>query len=42
MVPTLQATLGVKGHRPGTWDCRDLLYLFCVVNLLGGALHSNA
>src|SRR5271168_728797 len=43
MVPTLQATLGVKGHRPkvGTWDCKDLLYLFCVVNLLSGALHSN-
>jgi transposase len=43
MVPTLQATLGVKGHRPkvGTWDCKDLLYLFCVVNLISGALHSN-
>lgn len=43
MVPTLAATLGVKGHRPkvGTWDCKDLLYLFCVVNVLSGALHSN-
>ena len=43
MVPTLQATLGVKGHRPqvGTWDCKDLLYLFAVVNLLSGALHTN-
>jgi hypothetical protein len=43
MVPTLQATLGVKGHRPvvGTRDCKDLLYLFCVVNLLNGALHAN-
>jgi hypothetical protein len=43
MVPTLQVTLGVKGHRPvvGTWDCKDLLYLFCVVNLISGALHSN-
>ena len=43
MVPTLQATLGVKGHRPrvGTWDCKDLLYLFGVVNLISGALHSN-
>jgi transposase len=43
MVPTLQATLGVKGHRPkvGTRDCKDLLYLLCVVNLLSGALHSN-
>jgi len=43
MVPTLQATLGVKGHRPkvGTRDCKDLLYLLCVVNLISGALHSN-
>jgi transposase len=43
MVPTLQATLGVKGHRPvvGTFDCKDLLYVFCVVNLISGALHSN-
>jgi transposase len=44
MVPTLQATLGVKGHRPkvGTRDCKDLLYLFGVVNLISGALHSNS
>jgi transposase len=43
MAPTLQATLGVKGHRPvvGTWDCKDLLYVFCVVNLISGELHSN-
>jgi len=43
MVPTLQATLGVKGHRlhVGTRDCKDLLYVFCVVNLISGALHSN-
>jgi transposase len=43
MVPTLQATLGVKGHRPvvGTFDCKDLLYVFAVVNLISGALHSN-
>ncbi len=43
MVPTATATLGVKGHRPlvGTWDCKDLLYIFAVVNLLSGALHSN-
>ena len=43
MVPTLAATLGVKGHRPtaGTRDCKDLLYVFAVVNLLSGALHSN-
>src|SRR5215471_7680521 len=43
MVPTLGPTLGVKGHRPtvGTRDCKDLLYVFCVVNLISGALHSN-
>ena len=43
MVPTLQATLGVKGHRPvvGTRDCKDVLYVFCVLNLISGALHSN-
>jgi hypothetical protein len=43
MVPTLAATLGVKGHRPTvpTRDCKDLLYLFAVVNLVSGAVHSN-
>jgi transposase len=43
MVPTATATLGVKGHRPvvGTWDCKDLLYVFAVVNLISAALHSN-
>src|SRR5262249_11978529 len=43
MVPTLQATLGVKGHRPkvGTRDNKDLLYVFAVVNLLSAALHTN-
>ena len=43
MVPTLQATLGVKGHRPkvGTRDCKDLLYVFAVVNLVNAALHAN-
>lgn len=43
MVPTLGATLGVKGHRPvvGTRDCKDLLYAFCVVNLVSAAIHSN-
>jgi DDE superfamily endonuclease len=43
MVPTLTATLGVKGHRPvvGTRDCKDLLYVFAVINLISGALHSN-
>jgi transposase len=43
MVPTLQATLGVKGHRPqvGTRDCKDLLYVFAVINLVSAALHTN-
>jgi len=39
MVPTL----GVKGHRPevGTWDCKDLLYVFAVVNVIRGAILAN-
>jgi len=43
MVPTLAATLGVKGHRPqvGTWDCKHLLYVLAVVNVLTGALLAN-
>jgi transposase len=43
MVPTLAATLGVKGHRPtvGTRDCKDLLYVFAVVNLVSATLHTN-
>ena len=43
MVPTLCATLGVKGHRPvvGTWDCKDLLYVVAVVNLVTAAVHAN-
>ena len=43
MVPTLRATLGVKGHRPvvPTRDNKDLLYVFAVVNLCSAALHSN-
>jgi transposase len=43
MVPTLSATLGVKGCRPvvGTRDCKDVLYVFAVLNLVSGALHAN-
>ncbi len=43
MVPTLGPTLGVKGHRPivGTRDCKDLLYVLAVVNVVSGALHAN-
>jgi len=43
MVPTLTATLGVKGHRPlvGTRDNKDLLYVFAVINLVSAAVHAN-
>ena len=43
MVPTRTATLGVKGHRPtvGTFDCKDLLYVFAVVNLVTAVVHTN-
>ena len=43
MVPTLAATLGVKGHRPvvGTWDNKSLLCVFAVVNLATAAVHAN-
>jgi transposase len=43
MVPTLGAARGVKGHRPtvGTRDCKDLLYVFAVVNVLTAAVHAN-
>jgi transposase len=43
MVPTLSATLGVKGHRPvaGTWDCKDLLYVFAAINLATAAVAAN-
>ncbi len=43
MVPTLTATLGVKGHRPvvGTRDDKSLLYVFAVVNLATAAVHAN-
>lgn len=43
MVPTLATTLGVKGHRPtvGTRDCKDLLYVFAVVNLATAVVHAN-
>ena len=43
MVPTLCRTLGVKGHRPtvGTRDCKDLLYVLAVINVVTGVLHAN-
>ena len=43
MVPTLTATLGVKGHRPvvGSWDCTHLLYVFAVLNVVTATLHAT-
>ena len=43
MVPTLGPTPGVKGHRPavGSWDCKNLLYVFAVVNVVSAALHAT-
>jgi transposase len=43
MVPTLCRTLGVKGHRPvvGTWDNKQLLYVFASVNVISCALHTD-
>lgn len=43
MIPTMGRTLGVKGPRPvvGTQDCKDLLYVFGVVDVVGGSLHTN-
>lgn len=40
MVPTLRATLGVKGHRPrvGTWDNKDLLYTFAALDVVNARL----
>jgi hypothetical protein len=39
MVPTL----GIKGHRliVGTRDCKDLLYVLAMVNVVTGVLHTN-
>jgi transposase len=42
-VPTLGPTLGVKGHRPvvGTRDCKGLLHVLAVINVVTGVLHAN-
>lgn len=39
-MPTLRATLGVKGHRPrvGTWDNKDQVYCLAAPNLVSGRL----
>lgn len=43
MVPTLGTTLGVKGFRPevGTRDCKDLLHVLAIVNVVTAALHTT-
>jgi transposase len=43
LVPTLAATLGVKGHRPEapTRDNKGLLYVFAVLCLTTAALHTT-
>ncbi len=43
LVPTLTATLGVKGHRPvvGTWDNKDVPFVFAALNVVFGVLHTN-
>ena len=43
MVPTLTATLGVKGRRPvvGSWDCKHLLYVLAVLNVVTAAVHAT-
>lgn len=40
LVPTLRATLGVKGHRPvvGSWDKKDVVYSFTTLNGVTGQL----
>lgn len=40
LVPTLHATLGVKGCRPmvGTWDNKDQVYCFAALHLVTGQL----
>jgi DDE superfamily endonuclease len=40
LVPTLRATLGVKGYRPmvGTWDNKDQVYCFAALNGVTGQL----
>lgn len=43
LVPTLTATLGVKGHRPvvGHRDNKDVLYVLAAVNMATATLHTN-
>ena len=43
LVPTLRATLGVKGHRPtvGTWDNKDQVYCCAALNVVTGQLTTH-
>jgi transposase len=40
LVPTLRATLGVRGYRPtvGTWDNKDQVYCLAALNVVTGQL----
>lgn len=40
LVPTLRATLGIKGQRPavGTWDNKDQVYCLAALNVVTGRL----
>jgi hypothetical protein len=42
-VPTLRATLGVKGHRPtvGPWDNKDQVYCVAALNVVTGRLTTH-
>jgi len=44
MVPTLTATLGLKGERPvvGTRDCKDVVHTFAAVNVITGAVRARS
>ena len=43
LVPTLRATLGVKGYRPavGPWDNKDVVYSFAALNGVTGRLSTR-
>jgi hypothetical protein len=44
MIPTLQTTLGLKGHRPvvGNWDGHGVVDVFGALNLVTGHLRTRS
>ena len=44
MIPTLQTTLALKGHRPvvGNWDGHDVVDVFGALNLVTGHLRTRS